>query len=481
MEKLKDYAKKILKNTRLTLALIVLFGLVLRLAFFSGMGVSDSLTYSELANRIDRGIGLENGVLTLATRLGIIYVTSLSYKLFGVNDFSSVFFVLMASVAGIVLVFHFGKLLFNENAGLMAAFLLSFFPLDVVYATKLLSDLPSAFFVSLAVYIFLYSEMKSKRSYLYFLSGALVGLAYLIRESALLIALFFIAYVIYKRQIKKEYFLVALGFVVVFLFELFMLYKLTGDPFFRYTRVQDYILEAFAKDDYYGRLKMPQGLLHYPYAILTDSLISYFYILIFVAMYYFIKNRNKNAYALMFWFIPILLYFSFGSASFTHYLPFKAEPRYLALIAMPGILLLSCFLTNYGLVKKNMVPHLLAILLLLSVASVYMRNDRNVLAGLRELHSYLEKSNFNEVFIDERSMRALNYISRFEGKLNIKAYPADISRLKNTYIVANRDMISKLKAINFIFPKEVENPPKNWKVIKEIGEEDKKIVVYQVQ
>ena len=482
MGKLKDYAKKILKDTKLTLTLIVLFGLILRLSFFSGMGASDSLTYSELANKIDKGIDLKNGVLTLATRLGIIYVTSLSYRLFGINDFSSVSFVLLASMASIVLVFYFGKLLFNEKVGLMAAFLLSFFPLDVIYATKLLSDLPSAFFVSLAVYIFLYSEMKSRRSYFYFLSGVLIGVAYLIRESALLIALFFAAYVIYKRQVKREYFLVVFGFAVVFLFELFMLYKLTVDPFFRYTTVQSYLLEAFAKDDYYGRLKMPQGLFHYPYVILTDSIISYFYILIFIAMYYFIKNKDKNAYFLMFWFIPILLYFSFGSASFTNYLPFKAEPRYLAIITFPGILLLSYFLTNYKLVKKNMVPYVLVMLLLLSIMSVYMEDDRNILVYLRELHAHLEKSGFREVFIDERSMRALDYISKFESKLNIKAYPEDLSKLRDVYVVVNKGMIRKLKALNYTFPKEIENPPKNWKMVKEIGEGDeKKIIVYYIQ
>ena len=49
--------------------------------------------------------------------------------------------------------FYFGKLLFNEKIGLIASFLLSFFPLDIVYATKLNSDLPSSFFMALGVYL----------------------------------------------------------------------------------------------------------------------------------------------------------------------------------------------------------------------------------------------------------------------------------------------------------------------------------------
>ena len=160
------------------------------------MGASDDLAYSKFAINIDEGIDPDSSQ-TLATRLGIIYVTALSYKLFGINDFSSVLFALLTSVGSIILIFYFGKLLFNEKTGLIAAFLLSFFPLEVVYATKLFTDLPSAFFMALGVYLFLYSEIKSKFKFGlgYFLSGIFIGIGYFIREGVLLIALFFIIYI----------------------------------------------------------------------------------------------------------------------------------------------------------------------------------------------------------------------------------------------------------------------------------------------
>ncbi|MEK6876588.1 MAG: hypothetical protein AABX63_04195, partial [Nanoarchaeota archaeon] len=94
--------------------LIVLFGLFLRLIFFSGMGISDSLEYSKTANDINTGKGIDpESTLSLSTRLGLIYPTALSYKLFGINDFSSVLFVLLASIGSIILIFYFGRLLFN--------------------------------------------------------------------------------------------------------------------------------------------------------------------------------------------------------------------------------------------------------------------------------------------------------------------------------------------------------------------------------
>src|SRR3989338_1031326 len=239
--------QKIIGKTYVLLLLIVLFGLFLRLIFFSGMGISDSLVYSKTANDINTGKGIDpNSTLTLSTRMGLIYPTSISYRLFGINDFSSVLFVLLTSTAGIILVFYFGKLLFNEKVGLMASFLLSFFPLDVVYSTKLLSDLPSAFFMALGVYLFLYSEIKSNSRYSigYFFSGILIGIGYFIRESALLIGFFFITYILYKRKIKKQYFLVPLGVLLVFVAESLIFLALTGDQLSRAVASQQYFAEV---------------------------------------------------------------------------------------------------------------------------------------------------------------------------------------------------------------------------------------------
>ena len=102
---------KFIGNTKLILFFIVLFGLLLRLMFFSGMDLSDNLSYSRYAANLDKEIVPH----TLAVRLGLIYATAFSYSLFGINDFSSVLFVLLTSMGSIILIFHFGKLLFNDK------------------------------------------------------------------------------------------------------------------------------------------------------------------------------------------------------------------------------------------------------------------------------------------------------------------------------------------------------------------------------
>lgn len=480
---LKKYFNNILRNRKLSLFLIVILGLVLRLIFFSGMGVSDDLAYSRYAKSIGKGID-PSSTLTLSTRLGLIYPTALSYSLFGVNDLSSVLFVLIASIGNIILIFYFGKLLFNEKVGLLGSFLTAIFPLEVVSATKLLSDVPSAFFMALGVYVFMHAEKKSKQMLQYLISGILIGISYLIRESALLIALFFIIYILYKRRVKREYFAVPAGVLIVFAVEFLMLYKVTGDPFYRFTTVQNYLSDVYIKLDYFGRLSFPEGLLHYPYLILTNSLISYFYIFIFLSIAYLLAARKREAYALLFWFIPLLLYISFGSASFSKYLPFKADPRYLSVITLPGILLLAHFLAEKRqIIMKVIMPAALAVLIIASIGTIYSDKDRGLLKDLRGTYPFLAKLD-KTVYMDKRSMQALDYISGYKNYIKAEEYPEEMSNIRDSYIVVNKWMIRNLKESNMKleFPEEIDSPPKNWKIIKEIGKDNKNnIVVYYIQ
>ena len=257
-------------NARIILAAIILLGITYRIIFFHGVGASDDLAYAEYATHINQGIPADS-TLTLSTRLGVIYPTAVSYKIFGINDFSSVLFILITSIGNIILAYFFGKFFAGNKVGLMSSFLMAIFPLEVINGTGLLADIPSSFFMALGVYLFLKAEKYNCSSVHYFLSGIFIGIGYFIRESAILILLFFAIYVVINRKIKKQYFLVALGFLVIFCLELLAFYKLTGDPFFKYSTVQKFLYEATKEHDFFGRLDFPKGTFHFPYIIIMES------------------------------------------------------------------------------------------------------------------------------------------------------------------------------------------------------------------
>jgi hypothetical protein len=465
---------------------IFIFGLFLRLIFFSGMGISDSLVYSKTANDLNNGKGIDpESVLTLSTRIGLVYTTSLSYLIFGINDFSATFFVLLTSLGTIILAYHFGKLLFNKKIGLIAAFLFSIFPMDIVYSTQLLSDIPSSFFMALGVFIFLNAELKQSMKYgiSYLLSGIFIGIGYLFRESILLISLFFVFYVLVNKKIKLEYFLVPLGIVIIFLLELTVFYNLTSDPLYRIHSSQNYLTDAVGQQNYFGRLNFPIGLFHYPWLFATNNLLNIFYFLVTISVLFIWKHKNKNVNLLLLWLVPLGLYLSFGTSSLVQYIPFRAVDRYTSIITLPAILLISFFFFEKRyLMKKTIVPLMMALLLIYSLISVYSHGNRDLLENLKESYKFLEGTQ-KTVFTDERTIKSLGFISDYSLRIDMKEYPENFDDLEDSYILVNRNMIKNLKEAysKLEFPNQISHPPSHWEKVREFGKiEEDMISLYYI-
>tara|TARA_Y100000310_G_scaffold94862_1_gene92636 strand:- start:2755 stop:4230 length:1476 start_codon:yes stop_codon:yes gene_type:complete len=473
-------------NSGYILILIVLFGISLRLFFFSGMDISDSLVYSEASHDLLKGdnIDFENSA-TLSTRLGVIYPISFSYLLFGVNEFSSILFVLITSIGSIILIYLFGKLYFNSKVGLISAFLFSIFPLNVFYSTRINSDISSAFFMGVGLYLFLRSELKGNQNYIhYFLSGIFIGIGYLIRESVILIGLFFITYILINRKIKYIYFLVPLGILFILGFEMILFYNLTGDPFYRSLSSQDFLKDAMIKHNYFGRRNLPEGLFHYPWLFLTNKLLVFFYIPIFISLLYYFINLNKKISPLLLWFIVLLLYLSFGSSNLLNYSPFGAVARYTTIITIPGILIFSKFIYNVKLMKiRKLMPTILIVLLVISLSVLTLNDNRELLKDLKKSYPFIDTLNKN-TYADSRSIMAYNFISDFNLSKNLLEYPAHFEKINDSFIIVNRNMLRNLLAANnnIVFPEDIINIPAHWILVAEFGElKHDKIEIYYLK
>jgi len=116
-----------------------------------------------------------------------------------------------------------------------------------------------------------------------------------------------------------------------------------------------------------------------------------------------------------------------------------------------------------------------------SKINLIWKNFGNVLENLRELYPHLEQLD-KKIYIDSRSVTALDYISKYQNKLDIREYPSTLTNIKDSYIVINQDMIQKLREANIkrVFPKEVDQIPDRWKLIKEIRKDENKITLYYV-
>lgn len=481
-------------NYKVWLVFILIFALALRMIFFTGADNSDSLVYYTYANNVINGnFKLEPN--HFSSRIGLIYPQAAVYMLFGVNEFTSNILSLIYSLAGIILIFYLGRHLFDEKTGLMAAFLLSFFPLDVIFSTRLLPDFPSAFFMALSVFLFLKAEQKKLKSY-YLASGLSWGIAYLIKEIAILMVLFFIFYAIYKKNFSKNYSWIILGFLPFLLIEFWHSYAFTQNPFYRHAQIQseevNYVINTYS--NYFTTYGMLSRLfLHWPFIMLHDVHYGLFFIFILIALYYYITNRKEGTNILLIWIIPLFLYLNFGAIRLIRYVPIPVTAKFMSILQFPAILVLANYLSRKDKeIKTIIMPAVLVLLLFSSIGFIYMSNDRHAIMEIKEIRIFALRQD-REIYTDERTKAVIDYLGGFSMN-NVKSFNKytfvgssenknDILNLKvlhNVYVMINNGMINGLRDVykDIKFPDEVDNIPQNWVKAAEVGQGDKKISVY---
>ena len=498
------------KTTILLLSLILILALALRIIFFTGFLGSDDLGYYDLAYKIYQNHSgkdlnsVQDGGFHSA-RIGIVYPAALFYSLFGVNRYSSILFPLASSMLSILLAFFAGRFFFGDKGGIVAALLLSIYPVNIFYSTILFPDLPSAFFASLGIFMFLKAEDEktenSKTKLYYLASGIAIGIGYLIKELVLIVSLFFLAYAAWKRKIKKGYFLAALGFLLIFSLEAAYNVSQHQSPLYRITQSEsqstDFVKTYFY--NYFGPKMWLRLFAHYPYVIFSDPQARFFYLLFFISFVYFAVKRKKEAYPLLFWIGALFLYLNFGSNSFSSYVPLPAAVRYLELITIPCIVISAGFLTQDFFLRKKIILSCL-IIYLLSASIISMQNDEKRMSAqnLRNAASYLSAKGGKVIYSDTRTSDILkfifererdNFIKQFNNYSYLSSKPknivADFKSVHDSYVLLNPQMMNSLQEhySGMKFPDEARNPPKNWALEKEIQGQDgeyNRIKIYYV-
>ena len=356
------------------LLVIILIALIIRLLFFNGLNWDDDPDYVHKTYQVQTGekfINLDNN----GFRMGTYYPAALTYTLFGINDLGCGSYALVISLLSIVGVFYLGKLLFNESTGLIAALLLSFYPLDVELASRLMPDgLLSGF--SLFTIYFLYrgdvkniesdsNTLESKWSYVF--CGLLLGWCTLVNMSAVVLIFylalyFFLSMIFFKEKLRKIgilkgfFTILALRYVIVVAAFLFIAsiegasyYKVTGDFLFKYhNTLSHYAVDhGFCTDlGMFPRIMFHLNPFSYEFEFqgLQRSYYGFYYIVAVFALIYGLFF--KRAYFVSLWLIVVFAYLQWGSMSFTEYKLMHRLPRHLSLATPPLILCIAFLLGN---------------------------------------------------------------------------------------------------------------------------------------
>ncbi len=356
-------------NKRLILA-IFLAGALWRVFLFVGLCNYDDFAYTNIAlDMLDGRFHFLTADNRYAWRFLLTAPTALAFLFCGAREWSAIFFPFFCSLGNIIVVWLIGRELFNENVGLLAAALAAVFPNSVVYGTMLFPEEILSFFAGMAFLFFLWTESERiKPVHGYLLAGVFIAFAFAARETgAFLMPLFFL---MSKRKKSLPISLLFLPMIVYFSVEMIVSLWATGDPLHHYSQLQQtfQILfaehqQTYAADTYIVSLFGGNlyGLAHfglyYPFFVLS-------------VFYLTLKKKIAPAKPLLLWMAVYFLYYQFGSTSITHYVPLAKVLRFISILTMPLLLILSySFLEIYaaGRWRKAVFVVILAVIMATSL------------------------------------------------------------------------------------------------------------------
>jgi outer membrane protein assembly factor BamB len=130
-----------------------------------------------------------------------MWLMSLSYQAFGVNNFSSRLPSALFGSLSLVLVFYLGKKLYNSYVGFLSALVLGTFATFYIFTRHAMIDVTFTFFIIASIYFLVISEKTEKTNRYAVLSGVFFGLALMTKQlQALLIPLIIFTYLLLSRR-----------------------------------------------------------------------------------------------------------------------------------------------------------------------------------------------------------------------------------------------------------------------------------------
>ncbi len=447
------------KNYLYVLLVILLLAIILRLFFFTGYNSGDDRGYIAKAYAYTQK-NFSPPVDHWSARAGIVVPTAISYAVFGVTPLSTVLTPFLLSVLSIPLIFFFAAYLFDVRTGLLSAFLLAIFPMDVFFASTIFPNEFLSFFTMGSLFSFIFGIKKHRPGFV-FTAGLLLGIAYLCHITALYCLLFFGLFFIFHQEEKKHILFFGGGLLLAFAGEMFFSYILFDDALTRFNVLLGKVTESAGtggrSPDAFKSFTNIQWVVEPFVRFFFEQEFGLFYPLTLAAVFYQLKfAKDKNADLLLLWIIPIFLYLAYGTTSPAHYNTLRRLPRYYSLICGASLILLAFFLTR---IQHRKATHVITGMLVVSaVACLYIDNSKYVKNPFIEMVDYIDPANHEKVIIDRTLIFDYLFFTKFKKDKSL------------VLLVNKEDSSNTLDRIKLVFPQinyihDLENGPEKALVV----------------
>ena len=210
---------------------LILFGALVAFGWI-GFLASDDVTYAIGAYGWIEHFPFVGGHGTI--RYPITIPIALSFLTFGENEYAMVLPSLLYLVGALFLIWHAVRDVSGSLPATAALGALAISPLLVIQSSIASVDITEMAFLFASVLLFWRCLDTGPDPRRLFAAGALAGLAFLTRETAIFVAVFYaIFFVIGHRFGRIHYLWIAAGFLAVWGLEIAYLWAMTGDPLYR--------------------------------------------------------------------------------------------------------------------------------------------------------------------------------------------------------------------------------------------------------
>ncbi len=468
-----DLESKALKEINSTykqyflLALIVLFGLLLRFYFRIGHIFSDDAYYTYLSYTLLNGEFAKDyiGYPVFPLRLAFIGLTAVSIRLFGVNEFATLFFPFTFSLLNILLTYKLSRLLTNDNKiALLAALLIALFPADIVFASINFPDLINIFFINLGIYFLLKSYFQKKISWAY-IGGISFFLSMQFKENiyymfALLIILL-IYFLLKKKQLNLQLLIGILFIACNYLIEGFIYLLLHNDFFYRITITN--INYGYSYYDFFpytaqklsGSKNYFRNLFDQIFLINSKSIfLRRFYLLLPIVAFAqtFSNYLRKEKPLLNFWFWGMAILIIAFTTSFSEYKPLDlARSWYIYSLLMPIIILSSVFINRFSKLIR------IGLIVIYVLGSLIMCFEYQIFfdkANLTSLKTFLRENSFRTIYTDHFTKYSVDLIREYiAGSKRISDRDFNFTQIvSGDWVLFNKKHIKELQMQKYQFP-----------------------------
>jgi 4-amino-4-deoxy-L-arabinose transferase-like glycosyltransferase len=459
------------------LALLLLFALALRIIFFHGISPSDPFTYSATAWDIVQGQWNPAFFYEQTTRWGVLFPLAVSYKLFGVNEASSMLWPLLTSLGTVAVAYGLALHLKDERAAVLAGIIVATFPLEIMYASQPMADCPLSFWLLLSLYWFLRADRSDairRKRWFYYASGIALALAYATKFVAVLIAPFFLL-VLLRRRIEWNWAWLALGFLIVFAVEFFIFQQVTGDGLKRLSLVlHDQASHAPLTA---GGFTVPTSVGLYFYWMFVDfHYVGLSFVALLLMLLHRVSKRRETLWngggLTLLWALTLLLLLTFYPISTRPYVALYKIEVYMLMFSAPLLVVTAAWLSDYAPRVRLLA---LVLIVLSSLPFVYLLHEsyRAHSDNARAIWTFAQAHTDRPLYAHRSDQRLLQYFDGFRRNDAYQSFrlpkpdedgpPTPPINWQHAYVAINHYLLSYHREDSY--PPEITNPPVGWREV----------------